>query len=209
MYRANISKTIENLKKRGFTPFFVENAEQASDLVEKILEKDAVLGFGGSVTIEQIGLLDRLATSRKNITLLHRDLMDKEGLEKSKQYEIMHTAPWFASSANAISETGEIINVDGRGNRVAKSLFGTSNYICIAGVNKIVPSVEQGLQRVREIAAPLNIKKLNRTTPCLEKRTCDDCPSQSNICRATVILNMMPSSFENFFVILINQSLGF
>ncbi len=201
--------TIKNLERRGFTPFFVEDAKQACALVEDLLEKDAVLGFGGSVTVEQIGLLSSLALSDKNITLLHRGLMDKEGIEKKLQYELMHAAPWFASSANAISETGEIINVDSRGNRVAKSLFGTCNYICIAGINKIVPNVEQGLQRVRDIAAPLNIKKLGRNTPCVGNGLCNDCPSSDNICRATVILHQMPTSFEKFFVIIINQSLGF
>lgn len=205
----DILKTVENLKAKGFKTFLVKIASQACNLVEKLIEEGAEIGFGGSVTIEDMGLLDKLSASSKNITLYHRGLMDEQGVEKSLQFELIHKAPWFASSANAITENGEIINVDGRGNRVAKTLFGTRHYICIAGVNKIVENIEKGLERVRTIAAPLNIKKLNRTTPCLDGKPCAGCANVDNICRATVIHHLPPSGIDNFFVILINQSLGF
>ncbi|MGI6213168.1 MAG: lactate utilization protein [Christensenellales bacterium] len=202
-------KTIDNLNKRGFKAFLVQDCEEACALIEKIIEKDAVIGFGGSVTVEQMGLLPALAASQKNPTLYHRSLMEKTGIDKARQYELMHNAPWFVSSANAISATGEIINIDGRGNRVSKSLFGTRNYICVAGVNKIADSVEAGIQRARNIAAPLNTKKLSKATPCAATGACSHCVLPDTICRATVILHMPPSGMENFFVILINQSLGF
>lgn len=205
----NIPKTIENLKLRGFKAYLAEDSASACDLITSLIEQGADVGFGGSVTVEQMGLLPALAASGKNINLLHRGLMSEQGIETAEQYKAMHNAPWFISSANALSESGEIINIDGRGNRVAKSLYGTRNYICVIGANKITADVAAGIERARNTAAPINAKKLNKNVPCKESGSCSHCILPDTICRATVILHMPPTGIENFYVILVNQSLGF
>ncbi|HQM76580.1 MAG TPA: lactate utilization protein, partial [Syntrophorhabdaceae bacterium] len=134
----------------------------------------------------------------------------KQGLTKEEINEIRFrqlTCDLFLSSANAITEKGEIINVDGKGNRTNSTTYGPKKVIIIAGFNKIVPDINAGLERVKNIAAPMNAKRLNLSLPCAETGHCHDCKSEGRICRIISIMQMRPSETD-VSVFLINEDLG-
>lgn len=196
-------KVINNLKKRGFTPFFASSAEEGVDIVRRIIPKGARIGFGGSATVEEIGLVEAL---KHDYTPLHRSLFDAS--YHSRLFQDMHLADWYIAGANALCESGEIINIDGRGNRVAEMLFGPPNILVICGTNKVVKSIDEGIDRVRNVAAPMNTRRLKKNTPCAASGACSDCQSPDTICRATVI-HHHPTTGKNFFVIIIDAVLGY
>ena len=115
----------------------------------------------------------------------------------------------YLSSANGLSETGEIVNIDGKCNRVAATLFGPKRCIFVCGVNKLRPDLQSAIERARNIAAPLNAKRLNRKTPCAVDGRCHNCKSPERICRAMVIHMGVPSGFESCEVVLIGEKLGY
>ena len=115
----------------------------------------------------------------------------------------------YLSSANGLSETGEIVNIDGKCNRVAATLFGPKRCIFVCGVNKLRPDLQSAIERARNIAAPLNAKRLNKKTPCAVDGRCHNCKSPERICRAMVIHMGVPSGFESCEVVLIGEKLGY
>ena len=153
-----MKELIDNLKTRNINGYFVSNKDEALNKALKLIPENSSVGFGGSVTLEQIGILDVLR-ERKDIKLL-----DRTKLESSKQlYELyieMFSCDVFLSSSNAISEKGQIVNVDGRGNRVAMITFGPKKVIIIVGKNKITGHLDAALDRIKKIACPLNVKRL-------------------------------------------------
>ncbi len=199
-------KTLENLKKHGFDAHFVESEEAARDLVLSMLEGFESFGFGGSDTTRALGLPDLLKARGKTI-------YDhwKEGLSKEEDLEIRLSqgrCDCFICSANAISMTGEIINVDGIGNRTNAMSFGPKKVIIVAGMNKVRPDLHSALARVKEVAGPMRAKSLGMATPCAETGVCNDCNSPQRICRITTILHRKPL-LTDISVVLINKSLGF
>lgn len=197
------TKLLENLKKRGFAPFFASSVEEGKNIVLSIIPKGASIGFGGSVTVEEIGLLEAM---KSHYTLLHRSLFDAS--EHRRLYQKMHLADWYIASANAIAETGDIINIDGRGNRVAETLFGPQNILLICGTNKVVKDINEGIERARNVAAPKNAIRLNKKTPCAYTGVCSNCLSPDTMCKATVI-HHHPTSDKNFYIVIIDASLGY
>ena len=205
----NVENIIENLTKRGFKPYFAQNCEEANLFIENLFNDKATIGFGGSVTVLEMKLLEALKKSSKQLSLYLRDLMKEDGIDIDTQFKLMHDAEWYISSTNALTQSGELINIDGRGNRVAKMLYGTKNYIVVTGINKIVETIDEGINRVRNVASPKNTRKLNKKTPCAATGKCGYCCLPDTICRATVIQHMPTSGLDNYYVIIINQSLGF
>ena len=197
-------KTKENLEKKEFKVTCFETANQAKEyLVNEI--KNKTVGFGGSVTLQEMGLYELL--SENNTVLWHWNPLcgksPKDMLEASKNADV------YISSANGISQTGEIINIDGTGNRVAAISHGHEKVYIILGINKLEENFEKALFRARNIAAPLNAKRLNRNTPCAAKGDkCYDCSSLDRICRNLSVLYSKPSGAE-YEVILINEKLGY
>ena len=120
----------------------------------------------------------------------------------------MHVADWYITSTNALSVSGDLINIDGRANRVAAMLNGPKNILVICGINKIVKSIDEGIQRVRDVASPLNCRRLNKKTPCVVTGKCTHCNSPDTICNATVIQHH-PTIGSNVYIVLINKNLGF
>ena len=196
---AEIKKKYE---RRGYDFDYFETEDEAKAFVDKIIPKNASIGFGGSETIKEINLLDTL----QGRTLLHRDLFPQN--EKEKVLALMHTADWYISSANALTEDGDIINIDGRGNRVGEILNGPENILIIAGTNKIVKDIAEGINRTRNIASPKNCRRLNKNTPCALTDKCCHCNSKDTICRATVIMHH-PMSGNKVHLIIINKNLGY
>lgn len=197
------TELLNNLKKRRFIPYFAENVDEAIETIKKIIPKKASIGFGGSVTVEEMDLLDNMKDDYK---LLHRSLYAKS--YHDKLYKEMHEADWYITSTNALTKGGELVNIDGRANRVTDMLFGPKNVLVVCGVNKIVENVDEGISRTRNVAAPPNAKKLNKKTPCAITGKCEYCFSPDTICKATVIQHH-PTTGKNVYVVIINQKLGF
>ena len=158
------------------------------------------------MTTRGLGLVEALKA--KDVTLLDHW---KEGLTKDEIAEIrirQLTADLFITGANAITENGEIVNIDGIGNRVNATAFGPKKVIIIAGYNKIVPDMNAAFDRIKKYAAPMNAKRLNLQLPCVETGYCHDCKSEARICRVISIMQKRPAS-TGISVFLINEELGF
>lgn len=195
----------QNLKKRGFIPRFFADEKDANDYILEIIPKTSTVGFGGSETVKEIGIAEALG-GRGN-ELFYREHCKSEE-EKAVVLKKIHTADWFICSTNALAESGDFINIDGRANRVAEMLYGPENVLIVLGVNKITPDIESGIDRVRNIAAPKNCVRLNKRTPCAVTGKCAMCLSPDTICKATVIQHH-PTTGKNVYVVIINKELGY
>ena len=199
---ANMMKLQENLEKRGYAVSYFETAADATAyLCEKLAGK--TVGFGGSMTLDAMGLYERLG--EKNETFWHWKTPGPETLAQASQAQV------YLSSVNAIAETGELINIDGTGNRVAATLYDREKVVFVAGVNKIAPDYDQALWRARNVAAPLNARRLNRETPCAKGKElkCYDCKSPQRICNGLTVLWKKMGGVKECEVVLIQEELGY
>ncbi len=199
-------RAIEKLKAHDFQAIFLKTKEEASEEILKHISKNLKIGVGGSVTIRELGILERLK-SQGNIVLDHwvPGLTKDESLELRKS---QMTSDLFLSSVNAITLNGEIVNIDGIGNRACSVTFGPQKVILVVGYNKIVENFDEAIKRIRNISAPLNARRLNIDVPCAKTGRCVDCNSPNRICRAIVILERKPS-LTDILVILVGEELGF
>ena len=176
----DIEKTIRALTGRGFAVQHFATGREAADYLDGAIDGTTV-GIGGSKTIDQIGLYDRLA--RHNTVWWHWRTPGFDTLDHAL------TAPVYLSSANAISEDGEILNIDGTGNRTASLMFGHKKVYIVAGTNKICPDFESALYRARNVAAVQNCRRFpDKNTPCKIDGKCHDCRSRDRICNALEVL---------------------
>ncbi len=199
-------KTVENLKKHGFDAHFVQSSQEAKDLILGLVEKFDSFGFGGSDTTRSLGLVEALR--EKNKTIYDHW---QQGLSRERDLELrlqQGRADCFLCSANAIAATGEVVNVDGFGNRTNAMTFGPKKVVVVAGMNKVRPDLQSALARIKEIAAPMRAKSLGMKTPCAETGFCQDCNSPQRICRVTTILHRKPV-MTDITVVLVNEELGF
>jgi len=199
-------KCVKNLKKHGFGAHFAVTEEEACGLALEMTSGHESFGFGGSDTTRALGILEELKTKGKTV-------YDhwQEGLSRQKDLEIrleMGRCDCFFCSANAISITGEVVNVDGIGNRTNAMSFGPKKVVIIAGMNKVTHDLESAIRRVKEVAGPMRAKSLGMETPCAETGICNDCNVPQRICRITTILHRKPM-MTDVSVILVNQNLGF
>jgi hypothetical protein len=197
---------VKNLKKHDFDAHFVSTPDAAKDMILKMVSGYETFGFGGSDTTRSLGILEELKAGGKTI-------YDhwQTGLSSEEDLAIrLHQGrcECFFCSANAISTTGEVVNVDGIGNRNNAMTFGPKKVVIVAGMNKVTLDLESAIRRVKDIAAPMRAKSLNMETPCAKTGLCTDCESPQRICRVTTILHRRPM-LTDISVILVNQSLGF
>ncbi len=196
---------IQNLKKNGFDAHLVPTLEEARRLILDMVSGYESFGFGGSSTTRSLGVLEALKNQGKTLY----DHWQK-GLSKEEDLEIrlnQGRCDCFLCSANAVSLTGEVVNVDGIGNRTTAMTFGPKKVVIVAGMNKVTPDLESALRRVREVAAPMRAKSLSMETPCAETGVCNDCNAPQRICRVTTILHRKPSLTE-ISLVLVKQVLG-
>lgn len=201
-----IKNTIKSLEKNNMNAFYVDDKKDAIAKVLELVEENSVVGFGGSITIQDLDILKELK-DKKNCTIL--DWINANSKEEG--YELRRDnfkSDVFLASSNAITQNGELINIDGNGNRVAAITFGPNKVIIIAGKNKIVKNKEEGITRIKEIAAPLNAKRLNKKTPCVNTGKCMDCNSPEKICCTTVIHGWQLRK-GRINVIIIDEELGY
>ncbi len=198
------TKVKQNLEKRGFKVSVFEKATDAAKYLDSQIDGRTV-GFGGSVTLEQIGLYETLGT-HNTVSWHHRI---PENMTRAEIINRANASQIYLSSVNGLAETGEIINIDNTGNRVGAIFYGHEKVYLVVGVNKIAKDYESALWRARNIAAPLNAKRLNRKTPCaVNADKCYDCNSPDKICRGLSVLWELPA-MNDIEVVLINENLGY
>lgn len=193
---------LENLTRNGFAArFFPTAAEAAAYLADALHGK--TIGFGGSVTLDEMGLYDLLG--RDNTVFWHWKQAAGDARGDAARAEV------YLTSANAISESGEIVNIDGCGNRLASMLYGHEVLYILAGVNKLAPDLPAAIDRARNVASPLNARRLGRKTPCAlsEPMRCHDCRSPERICHGMSILARPMLGIGRTEVLLIGEPLGY
>ena len=200
----DLVKLTDTLQKRGFQVSCFATAKEAAAYLDSRIDGKSV-GFGGSVTLEQMGLYEKLA--------LHNDVRWHWRIPEGKTVADLRREAGdtqiYLSSVNGIAETGEIINIDATCNRVAHILYGHEKVYLVAGVNKIAPDYESALHRARNIAAPLNARRLGKKTPCAVRADrCYDCTSPDRICRSLSVLWDAPLGGD-FEVVLVEEELGY
>lgn len=198
---ADLEKTGKNLEGRGFRVHRFASGTEAAEFLVQTLHGTSI-GIGGSVTIDTLGVYDRLCGS--NEVFWHWKNHAPETRERAGKAET------YLCSANGVSENGEIVNIDGFGNRVAGTIYGPQRVFLVVGRNKIAPDLNGAIDRARNIAAPLNARRLNRHTPCaVGEPRCHDCRSPEKVCGVMTVFFMPPTSIKEFHVLLVNEDLGY
>lgn len=200
------TKTVEALKKNQMDAYYVHSSYEALKLVESLIVPGAIVTMGGSVTLAEVGV-DRLLKSGKF------EFWDRAraGITPEEAQEIMRkafTADVYLCGTNAITENGELFNIDGNGNRVAAITYGPKSVIIVAGYNKIVCDVEEARNRVKRIASPTNATRVKAKTPCSVTGECSDCKAPDRIC-ATEVLTCFQRQQNRIKVIIVDEILGF
>ena len=183
-FQAAAESIIKNLNQRNMEGYFCEDSTACVKKILEMMEDGAVIGWGGSQSIAECGLMDAIHNGR--YTLIDR-MTAKTPEESRELYARTVMADYYLMSTNAITMDGELINIDGNGNRVACLIHGPKHVIMVVGMNKLVSNVEDGYRRVRDIATPANTKRLNKNTPCFHTGRCGDCLSPECICNQVVI----------------------
>ena len=199
-------KTVEALRRNRFDAEYFETREEASKAIAQLITAGMDVAFGGSQTARQLGLQQIVKDAGANI-LDH----NAEGLSPEDKLEVMRQqqiCDVFICSSNAISLQGELFNIDGHGNRVAAMSFGPRRVIVVAGTNKITADEESAWLRIRQIAAPINLKRLNRPNPCTKHGICMNCNLPTRGCTIYVATRRKPSLMD-FSVFIVNEELGF
>ena len=194
----------KNLEARGFVVSTFATAKEAADYLNAQIDHSSV-SFGGSMTLSQMGLFESLGAH--NSMYSHWNM--PEGMDASEVLKNASTCEHYLLSANGLAETGEIINIDGTGNRVSSMLFGHKKVWLVIGSNKLAPTYDEALWRARNIAAPKNAQRLGVKTPCaVNGDRCYDCKCPQRICRGLVVLWEAIRSCETE-VVLIDEVLGY
>lgn len=193
-----------NLEKLGYTVSVFEKASEAVDYLDSSIDGKSV-GFGGSVTLTQLGLYDRLASH--NTVTSHGRI--PEGSSDKEMRMASHNAQIYISSVNGLAESGEIVNIDATCNRVASIFYGHERVYLVIGKNKLAPDCEGALWRARNIASPKNAKRLGVKTPCaVNADKCYNCNSPQRICRALTVLWEKPMA-SDIEILLVDEELGY
>lgn len=201
-----IQRTMTALEANKMKPFYAENSAAACDIVRELVKNDRLITSGGSVTLKDCGVIEML---QKEFGEAYLDR--SAGKNADEVGEIMRKAfvsDTFLASSNAITENGELYNVDGNGNRVSAMIFGPKQVIVVAGANKIVRDLREAAERVESTAAPLNTVRLEKNTPCAKTGRCGHCHSDDRICCSYVTLaqQRVPDRIK---VIIVDEKLGY
>ena len=200
-----VERTIVALKKNNFDARFFPKASEALAEVWKMIPEGSTVGYGGSLTLNQIGFIEE--AQKRSVKFLNpfaKGLSPEEGDKIRRQ---ILTADFFLSSSNAITEDGKLYNIDATGNRVGPMIYGPKKVILLCGVNKIVKDIDEAQKKVQEWTAPMNVKRLGYKNPCGQTGECSDCASPERICNAYVILAKKPRRTD-ILVFIIGEFLG-
>lgn len=199
-------KTVETLKKNGFSAIYFQNGEEASEFIMSNVKKGDRVGFGGSMTVKKLGIQEKVK-DMEGIVLDHGDatLSPEEKMETMRG-ELLSDV--FLCSSNAVTLEGELVNIDGVGNRVAAMSFGPKKVIVVVGVNKICKNEAAAFERLGQIAAPKNCVRLNMPNPCTKTGVCMDCKTDTRACRIYSVIKRKPMRTD-ITVVIIGEDFGF
>lgn len=200
------SAAVTALKGNGFKALYAPSAEDAIAALKPFFTAGARVGFGGSMSVAALDI--RALAAGANCTILDHNAPGLSSEAKLDTLRAQLSCDLFISSVNAVTLDGQLVNVDGTGNRVAALSFGPKATVVIAGLNKLVRDVDEAFERIELYAAPMNNKRLDRPNPCVKTGYCMDCELETRICRVYQILRKRPS-LSDFTVILVGQDLGF
>lgn len=202
----NIENVCKNLENRGFIAKYFKTGKEASEYLNQEINNKSV-AFGGSITLKELGLFDTL--SEHNTVWWHGKGIQLKEYDPAVIMKNAMNTDIYITSVNALSEEGQLINIDGRCNRIASTVYGHNKVYFVIGKNKIAEDFEKAMWRARNIAAPKNAQRLGKKTPCAVKGDkCYDCSSPERICRGFLILEAPPSGQETE-VIIIDEDLGY
>lgn len=204
-YEAQAAAIIRHLEKRGMKGYYCPDRASACEKALSLLEDSSSVSWGGSVTLEECGILTALRQS--GLALVDRDSA-KTLEERQRLTREAFFADSYFMSANAITLDGQLVNIDGNGNRVAALCFGPRRVFLIVGMNKVAANVPEAISRVHVAAAPPNAQRLELDTPCCHTGVCSNCLSQDCICAQTVITRFSRTP-GRICVILVGESLGY
>lgn len=199
------TRTVENLQKRHFDAYYCKTKEEALKKAIELIPENDVVSCGGSVSIDEIGLLNYVKENRK--------VIDRDSAKSPEERtELMRKAllcDTYLMSSNAMTEDGILVNIDGNGNRVAALCYGPKSVVMIVGVNKICKTLDDAISRARNIAAPINIQRFKGLkTPCSTKGSCYNCKSTESICNQ-VVITRMSRPVSKIKIIVVGEDLGF
>ncbi|MFW6035041.1 MAG: lactate utilization protein [Halothermotrichaceae bacterium] len=204
-YRVTAVKIIKNFRKRGIEGYYCSTADEAREKAVGLIEEGSSISWGGSMTLNEIGLLERL--NEMDLELLDRSQAENAE-EKAEIYHKALNCDYYLMSSNAITQQGKLINIDGNGNRIAALIYGPENVILVAGMNKVVIDEEAARKRIRNYAAPVNAVRLERNTPCAETGECHQCLGDDSIC-SHILVTRRSRPYNRIKVILVGEELGF
>lgn len=198
---------IRNLEANHFTVHTASNKEKAREIALGLIPSGATVGMGNSATLREAGIFAALTSGTyATINQFEAGIPPEENLRRRKA---SMTADVYFTSTNALTMDGALINVDGKGNRVAAMMFGPDRVVVVVGKNKIVADEEAAWEKMRGSIAPALAKRLGRSTPCVTTGACSDCQSPQRICRCyTVIRSQMPADKDRIHIILVDEALG-
>lgn len=203
-YEKRGAQLVKNLQGRHFEAYYCANRQEALEKALELIPEGASVGWGGAMSAEQIGLMD--AVRKGNYRPLDRSTCKTQEEKDLVARESMF-ADVFLTGANALSIDGQMVNIDGTGNRVAATIYGPKTVLVIAGMNKVCDSLEDAFRRARTVAAPMNKQRFSNATPCAVTGTCADCKAEGCICNQIVITrHCRPAGRIKF--ILVGEDLG-
>lgn len=207
LHYETLAKTlIKNFEKRGMDACYCATADDARQTALSYLPAGCSVSYGGSMTLEETGTLSALR-EQTDITLIDRATA-KTPEETKKMYHDALSADYYFMSTNALTTSGELVNIDGNGNRVAALIYGPEHVIVMVSMNKVVPSVEEAINRVHGTASPMNCKRLTKNTPCAATGVCSDCLSPDCICNQ-VVITRRSGIRDRIKIILIGEEFGY
>ncbi len=199
-----IRRTMDALRANNMEAYYVKTAAEVRAFVEQLVPAGATVSNGGSVSLAETGVMELLAGGRYH----YLDRSKVQGDELAALYRQVFSADWYFASANAVTEAGEIYNVDGNANRVAAITFGPKNVLLVVGCNKLVKDMPAAEERVRQIAAPANVLRVGSKTPCAVTGKCEACHSPGRIC-CTAVVHRYQREQGRIKVLLVGEPLGF
>lgn len=203
-YQKRGEQLVRNLRSRHFEAYYCDTREQALEKALELIPKGVTVGWGGAMSAKQIGLLD--AMNNGDYDAIDRDRTPNRE-ERVKAMKRCLLADVFITGANALSVDGQMVNIDGNGNRVAPIVYGPDSIIVIAGMNKVMDTLDAAIIRARTVAAPMNMQRFDLQTPCQVTGTCADCKSPDCICNQILITrNSKPAG--RIKIVLVGEELG-
>ena len=201
-----INRTIEALRKNNMESFFINTQDELINKIKELVKENSKVTVGGSMSLFETKIINHLRSGRYEFLDRYKEGLTQDEIKEIFRQSFLSDA--YVTSTNAITENGEIYNVDGNGNRVAAMLYGPDKVIIVAGVNKIVPNVEEAIIRTKEYASPINAKRLNKETPCTKIGRCVECNSDNRICNEYTLIKRQIDK-NRIHVIFLNDNLGY